>query len=99
MTAQRQHWDCLALRYFFIRRSPLTSAVPRFDLLFLAAARELARSNNKTMDLQIQQEGQEAAFFAARSLISTDRHSGRVVRKESGLVSPAVSAHSMSTLH
>ena len=47
-----------------------------------AAAKEIARSNNRPMDLQIQQESNDMAFFAARSLISTDLRTGRVMRRD-----------------
>ena len=57
----------------------------------LIASKELARSNNRPFDLQIQQEGPDSSFFAARSLISTDQKSGKIMRQELGLVSPAVS--------
>lgn len=59
----------------------------------LVAARELARSGGRAVDMHIQQEGADQAFFAARSLISMDRRSGRVMRRSEGgsIVSPAVS--------
>jgi len=67
------------------------SHAARCGLATIAAARELAKSSGKRLDIQLQQEEPEAgrAFFAARSTIVTDA-TGLASRKGAAQVSPAV---------
>jgi hypothetical protein len=42
-----------------------------------AAAKELAKSSGRKLDIQLQQESESTAFFAARSMIITVRRVAR----------------------